>query len=551
MRTIVVRDNMRIPLGKQGENNAVRVVWPKIAEKYAKLYGDGRFELVVVQKGKAYPAVVSVDGTDLVWDVLAADVATAEVGSLELIYYAGDTIAKSQTWETMVIASKSADGMTEPPEDPAKSWFAGMQSQIGDVRKLKTDSKDNLVSAINEVKEDIVQSDWNQNDSSAKDYVKNRTHWVETVSKTVIPEQTVTTELHEDKNGALLSISDEQQVILADAFNTKEAPTFSVVFDDVKYSVRWFETNGNRLPILGNFSLIQPNVPDTGEPFCVFPGDSQLNICCKTSGTHTITASLQMMVVHTIDHKYIGQISPDEMGDVSEDGVWSVPHTSELSPEFWADDFSYFDSAWLTMSASKYPISIVVNGKMFNDLPYSSGDYGAYTLGDVDTLGVQIRHPERNQKTQYLTVSSEMFPDGVQSVRIFKTVPVRIAEDMLPESAEWVAQNDPSDFVRTDNVQYVTDLEAVQRVNVNNIHFNNFHQVRHSIYMISTPIGESYYDVVKKNTIVCNTFTGTKTKDVHLPDGTVVTSSDWPLGCALIGVDFNSNPYLLNPRITK
>lgn len=150
MRTIIVRDNMRIPLGKQGENNAVRVVWPKIAEKYAKLYGDGRFELVVVQKGKAYPAVVSVDGTDLVWDVLAADVATAGVGSLELIYYVGDTVAKSQTWETMVIASKSADGMTEPPEDPARAWFDAIKRQIGDLNKLTTKAKDNLVAAINE-----------------------------------------------------------------------------------------------------------------------------------------------------------------------------------------------------------------------------------------------------------------------------------------------------------------------------------------------------------------------------------------------------------------
>lgn len=150
MRTIVVRDNMRIPLGKQGENNAVRVVWLEIAEKYAKLYGDGRFELAVVQKGKAYPAVVNVDGADLVWNVLAADVATAEVGSLELIYYVGDTIAKSQTWETMVVASKSADGMTEPPEDPARAWFDAIKRQIGDLNKLTTKAKDNLVAAINE-----------------------------------------------------------------------------------------------------------------------------------------------------------------------------------------------------------------------------------------------------------------------------------------------------------------------------------------------------------------------------------------------------------------
>lgn len=115
MRTVVVHNGARIPLGKQGENNAVRVVWPGIAEKYAKLYGDGRFELVVVQNGKVYPAVVNVDGADLIWNVLAADVAIAEIGSLELIYYVGDTIAKSQTWETFVEVSKSAEGTTEPP----------------------------------------------------------------------------------------------------------------------------------------------------------------------------------------------------------------------------------------------------------------------------------------------------------------------------------------------------------------------------------------------------------------------------------------------------
>lgn len=150
MRTVIVRDAMRIPLGKQGENNAVRVVWPEIAEKYAKLYGEGRFELVVVQRGQVYPAVVNVDGADLVWDVRAADTATAEVGSLELIYYVGDTIAKSQTWETVVVASASAAGTTEPPEDPARVWFDEIKRQIGDLGKLTTKAKENLVGAINE-----------------------------------------------------------------------------------------------------------------------------------------------------------------------------------------------------------------------------------------------------------------------------------------------------------------------------------------------------------------------------------------------------------------
>ena len=139
MRTVVVRNGARIPLGKQGENNAVRVVWPEIAEKYTKLYGDGRFELVVVQKGQAYPAVVNVDGPDLIWNVLAADVATVGTGSLELIYYVGDTIAKSQTWETFVEVSKSAEGTTEPPE-PAKNWVDTVLKSSSDAKQSATES---------------------------------------------------------------------------------------------------------------------------------------------------------------------------------------------------------------------------------------------------------------------------------------------------------------------------------------------------------------------------------------------------------------------------
>ena len=147
MRTVVVRNATPIPLGKQGENNAVRVVWPEIAEKYTKLYGDGRFELVVVQKGQAYPAVVNVDGPDLIWNVLAADVATVGAGSLELIYYVGDTIAKSQTWETFVEVSKSAEGTTEPP-DPAKNWVDVVIKNASDAKQSATESAESAKQAV-------------------------------------------------------------------------------------------------------------------------------------------------------------------------------------------------------------------------------------------------------------------------------------------------------------------------------------------------------------------------------------------------------------------
>lgn len=143
---------IRFPLGKQGENEAVRVVWPGIVEKFRKLYGNGAFTLTAKRCGDAaaYPVAVSTEGGDVVWLVRAADVASPGSGSCELTYTVDGAVAKSQTWSTYVAASISGDAPGEPPEDPSKAWFAAIQAQIGNLDDLTTKAKASLVAAINE-----------------------------------------------------------------------------------------------------------------------------------------------------------------------------------------------------------------------------------------------------------------------------------------------------------------------------------------------------------------------------------------------------------------
>lgn len=316
MKIVTVKDNQTITIGRVGENKAKQIIWKGLLGEWRELYGEGIVQLAVrrPKDSAPYPATCEMSGDDVIWTVSSADVAFLGIGECELSYLVDDIVAKSKTWLLRISRSLTGDNVTKPPEDPAKSWFVGMQSQIGDLNKLTTKAKDNLVSAINEVKEDIVQPDWNQNDPSAKDYVKNRTHWTETVTKTVISKQTVTTELNNDKNVALLSISDEQLVILKDAYDTEEAPTFSVVFDDVKYSLRWFETNGNRLPILGNFSLIQPDAPDTGEPFVlsINVNETTAGIALRTAETCTLSVDATYSFAHRLPMQYSPVIIQDE-----------------------------------------------------------------------------------------------------------------------------------------------------------------------------------------------------------------------------------------------
>ena len=152
MRTVYVQELMRLPLGKQGENGAARIVWQGLAARYQALYGSGAFTLTAKRCGDAaaYPVAVSTEGGDVVWLVRAADVASPGSGSCELTYTVDGAVAKSQTWSTYVAASISGDAPGEPPEEPAKAWFAAIQAQIGNLDDLTTKAKANLVAAVNE-----------------------------------------------------------------------------------------------------------------------------------------------------------------------------------------------------------------------------------------------------------------------------------------------------------------------------------------------------------------------------------------------------------------
>lgn len=152
MRTVYAQKNKKIILGRQGEDRAVRVVWPGIVSEWSSLYGDGSFQLSVRRFGdeNAYPVVVEVNGDDISFTVTSAETAIAGIGKCELTYIANGSIAKSATWETVVLNSLTGQTPSEPPEEPAKSWFTSIQGQIGNLADLATASKDNLVAAINE-----------------------------------------------------------------------------------------------------------------------------------------------------------------------------------------------------------------------------------------------------------------------------------------------------------------------------------------------------------------------------------------------------------------
>lgn len=181
MITINASRREPICLRHQGENDAMRVAFPLSA---FEADWPGGTPLLLVQRprssrdAEAYPVTLSVDGHTAYWTVSASDIEYSGYGKAQLQWRVEDVLVKSCIYDTVCVPSLHAGA--EPPDAPSKRWFDAIQAQIGDLSKLTTKAKDNLVAAINEAARSGggsgggVQADWSQNDAQAADFVKNR-----------------------------------------------------------------------------------------------------------------------------------------------------------------------------------------------------------------------------------------------------------------------------------------------------------------------------------------------------------------------------------------
>lgn len=143
--------------------------------------------------------------------------------------------------------------------------------------------------------EENAQPDWNQNNSNAADYVKNRTHWMEIRQETVVEETTIT-----GANG---------QFTVINALKT-----------DGKYIVNYNGTEYECMPktdpsgdlALGNLSIAKSTLENTGEPFLLTgmssAGAVTYALFADGTGTHIFAAFEVIETVHAINEKYIPSI---------------------------------------------------------------------------------------------------------------------------------------------------------------------------------------------------------------------------------------------------
>ncbi len=254
---------------------------------------------------------IYMDGTfkDTVFggDVIALPVCTVP-GVVQIGLFAGDIRTSRVAIMRALPSVRSAAGA---PADPTESVYDQLMERMA---QLET-------------------SDWAQNDPTAKDYVKNRTHWAYSEEVTIVPEQVFKAETLNGIPGAFLENFDRD---LLCAMATGEfTATLHVVFDGAAYSTNIRVSDVGC--VIGNLGLLNDEQA-TGEPFVfVFQnrdGAAQLAIICRTAGAHTV-ALTATEAVKTLDRKYMPAVF---LNGTTGEKISSVKVYDQANADNWIDD---------------------------------------------------------------------------------------------------------------------------------------------------------------------------------------------------------------------
>ena len=145
-----------------------------------------------------------------------------------------------------------------------------------------------------------VQPDWNQNDDTAADYVKNRPFYTGDPVETVLVEESIVS-FEVDDSGMHMAQ-------LESTFSATVGETYKVSWDGTVYECTCADFSGRTM--IGNLSLADAGA-DTGEPFLMIV-DNGLGIVigtADTSASHTFSISGIVAPIVKIPAKYVDKNS--------------------------------------------------------------------------------------------------------------------------------------------------------------------------------------------------------------------------------------------------
>ena len=219
-----------------------------------------------------------------------------------------------------------------------------------------------------------VQSDWNQNDETAVDYVKNRPFYTGNPVETVLVEESTLT-FREVADG--IYATEIPPTFLATA-----GKTYTVYWDSASYECTCVDIG---YPVLGNLSIAFDG-SDTGEPFVILMSNEYIVIYASdTSASHTFSISKVAPEVVKVDTKYL-PFMPKPRGKsyltFSSQNIFSLETSGNTKT--WNGTLEYFssDNTWAVWEGTG-ALSAVTNG----------AEYVLYLRGIGNTVITGSQYP--------------------------------------------------------------------------------------------------------------------------------------------------------------
>ena len=214
-----------------------------------------------------------------------------------------------------------------------------------------------------------VQSDWNQNDNTQPDYVKNRPFYTGDPVETVLVEESTV---------SFVSANGMRMAELPSTFAATVGETYKVYWDGAVYECTCVFTNTK--PVIGNPSIVGAG-SDTGEPFVMSVNNGSVaNIgTADTSASHTISISHYFAgEVVKIDRKYLPKaafITYDSStstysSDFTNDELYErMLEGEQIVLYFPTDNARYYLTKWKKQSDGSVDLSFGVNAYSVSLLP--------------------------------------------------------------------------------------------------------------------------------------------------------------------------------------
>lgn len=304
---------------------------------------------------------------------------------------------------------------------------------------------------IEEAIGEIPQADWNQSDETAKDYVKNRTHYTEMCRETILPE----TSLEFTKAGY-------SGLINVGTFNLVQGESYVVTWDGQEYLCPCYSYSGEAI---GDTAILSGTTEDfaTEAPFMIWHTG---NAMAKETGVHTFkieTLSEEVEVIHKLDEKYL----PDSIKVHDWNALENRPFYEEecvlLDEEATvvanSTRVDFNDNAYVLAEGCEY--KVIFNGEeTYTTAFYEDTDSAIRLMCEFGSLTHDIYYrPDVSTKNCWMWVDPTL-EHGVYSLKIIDTsnyIIKKIDEKYLPDSVK----TQPMSITEIDAICTMDDVTAL------------------------------------------------------------------------------------------